>query len=256
MKDQQATYDLLATWRNVIDSRNGTTKRILLTENYATLPLTVKYYKYGSNVPFNFMFVTGLNNRSSALDFKRAIDQWNNNIPKGDFVANWVVDNHDNSRTSARFGVQRSDQISMLSAVLPGIGIIYNGDEIGMENGPVSWNQTVDTQGLSAGPDRYMNFSRDPERTPFQWDNTTSAGFSTSNKTWLPVNPNYITEQKKSSASHYAIFKKLIQLKSLKILKSGTTDVILAGDNILGVVRRKSNLSPIASLSLLMRVHG
>lgn len=250
-KDQQATYDLLKTWRNVLDSRGGE-KQIILVEAYATLPLTVKYFNYGANIPFNFMFVTGLNNHSSALDFKRSIDQWTNNIPSGNFVSNWVVDNHDNPRTSARFGVQRSDQISMLCAILPGVGIIYNGDEIGMKNGPVLWNQTVDTQGLSAGPNRYMQFSRDPERTPFQWDNTTSAGFSSNIKTWLPVNPNYkndnLAEQKKSLTSHYSIFKKLVALKSSPIIKTGTSEVILAGKDILGVVRRQPNKTPVILL--------
>lgn len=250
--DQIETYELVQTWRKVIDSLGGE-KKIIMTEAYTSLPNTVKYYKYGVNVPFNFMFVTGLNNHSTALDFKRSIDGWINNIPKGgNYIANWVVDNHDNPRVTTRFGNLRADQNSMLAAVLPGLGVIYNGDEIGMEGLQLSWKQTVDPQGCNAGPERYASLSRDGERTPFQWDTSTSAGFSTSNVTWLPVNPNYkklnLAAQKNVPKSHYGIFRKLVALKSLEIIKSGELQIILATDKVLGVVRRLSNTTPIVLL--------
>lgn len=249
--DQIETYDLVRSWRNILDARGGE-KIIIMTEAYTNLPNTVKYYEYGVNVPFNFAFVTGLNNHSTALDFKRSIDDWINAIPKGNYVPNWVVDNHDNPRVSSRFGIQRADQNSMLAAILPGVGVIYNGDEIGMEGLLISYKETVDPPACKAGPERYATLSRDGERTPFQWDTTTNAGFSSGNKTWLPVNPNYKTlnlaTQQKSTTSHYGIFKKLVALKSLPIIKSGTTEVILAGENILSVVRRLPDASPIVLL--------
>ncbi|XP_063989144.1 alpha-glucosidase-like [Diachasmimorpha longicaudata] len=250
-KDLPETYDLLQTWRDLLDAQGGS-KKILLTEVYTTLPLQIKYYHYGSNVPFNFMFVVGLNNQSTALDFKRSIDEWTNSMPKGDYVANWVVDNHDNKRTSARFGIQRADQIGMLASILPGIGVLYNGDEIGMEDTPISWKDTVDTQGCSAGPDRYAQYSRDPERTPFQWDNSTSAGFSTSPTTWLPVNSNYKTvnleAEKLDPRSHYSVFKKLVAAKKLPAISKGSSEVILATENVLSVIRRLSDSPPVVLL--------
>jgi alpha-glucosidase len=54
--------------------------------------------------------------------------------------------------------------------------VTYNGEEIGMENTLITWEQCRDPQGINAGPDRYLEATRDLERTPFQWDVSTSAG--------------------------------------------------------------------------------
>ncbi|XP_057336131.1 alpha-glucosidase-like [Microplitis mediator] len=248
--DQDETYDILKSWRQVLDSSNGT-RKIILTEAWTSLSLTMKYYNYGSNVPFNFMFINQLNNQSSPLDFKRIIDRYLNSIPQGQ-QPNWVVGNHDSHRAGSRYGEQRADQIPMIAAVLPGVGVLYNGDEIGMIDRPLSWAETVDPAGCNAGPGRYNVTSRDPERTPFQWDSTTSAGFSTNPKTWLPVHPNYKTlnlaAQKSSPTSHYGITKQLVALKKDPIIRTGSTQLIVAGENVLGIVRRLDQSRTIALL--------
>lgn len=58
----------------------------------------------------------------------------------------------------------------------------YNGDEIGMPDNFVSWEETTDPQGCNAGIEGFHQASRDPARTPFLWDQTTSAGKSGTNK--------------------------------------------------------------------------
>ena len=67
----------------------------------------------------------------------------------------------------------------------------YQGEELGMTNTNISWEDTLDPSGLACGPDRYQECSRDPERTPMQWNTEANAGFSNAERTWLPVNPNY-----------------------------------------------------------------
>lgn len=253
-KNRNETYDVLKSWRKVLDahalSNNGSAK-ILLTEAYADIPQVMKYFEYGSNVPFNFMFMGDLNNKSRNVDFKRIIDRWMNALPKK-YPANWVVGNHDQHRVTGRFGTKRADQLSMLAAVLPGVAVIYNGDEIGMEDMFLTYAQTVDPAGCNAGPSRYHLKSRDPERTPFQWDASVSAGFSTSNKTWLPVNPNYKTlnlaAQKATTISHYSVLKKLIVLKKQTIIVNGSTEVLAVSDSVLGIVRRIPDSAPVVLL--------
>ncbi|XP_011301863.1 alpha-glucosidase-like isoform X2 [Fopius arisanus] len=253
-KNQKETYELVRSWRNHLDAMNGT-RKIILTESYITLDelnQSMKYYEYGADIAFNFMFVTGFNNRSTPTDFKDGIEKWLAHMPRGNYSSNWVVDNHDNNRVSARFGKRRADQLTMLSAVLPGVGVVYYGDEIGMEDTWLSYNETVDPIGCSAGPTGYNITSRDPARTPFQWDNSTSAGFSTNKTTWLRVNPNYpilnLAAQKTVSHSHYSIFKKLVALKKKLVIKTGSVEVISVADRVLGIVRRVSGSVPVVLL--------
>jgi len=86
------------------------------------------------------------------------------------------IENHDWSRVASRMGRNMVDGMNMLTLLLPGTAITYNGEEIGMEDTFISWEQTVDVAGVNAGRRKYMNRSRDPERTPFQWDDTLNAG--------------------------------------------------------------------------------
>lgn len=84
--------------------------------------------------------------------------------------------NHDRSRTATRYP-GRADQMTMLAMILPGIAVTYNGEEIAMEDKlDISWKETQDPQACNAGEEHYKEHSRDPNRTPFQWDNTTNAG--------------------------------------------------------------------------------
>lgn len=46
----------------------------------------------------------------------------------------------------------------------------------GMLDAFISWNDTVDPSGCNAGQEHYMESSRDPERTPMQWNDGHMAG--------------------------------------------------------------------------------
>lgn len=59
--------------------------------------------------------------------------------------------------------------------------------------------------------------NRDPYRTPMQWDDTQSAGFSTNQTTWTLVNENYptvnVATQRKAERSHYHHYRELTTLR-------------------------------------------
>jgi alpha-glucosidase len=64
----------------------------------------------------------------------------------------------------------------MLQMLLPGTPFVYSGDELGMEDTFIRFEESVDPRALIAGPERYEKTSRDGCRSPFQWDDSENAG--------------------------------------------------------------------------------
>lgn len=231
-KDMPEVLDMLQHWRKLMDdytAKNGGPARILMTEAYADLKTLMDYYetkdgKRGANFPFNFNFITDLDEHSDARDYVFNIQKWLTYMPRG-HTANWVMGNHDNMRMATRFGPKRVDAMHMLMMTLPGVAVTYNGEEIGMQDyRDISWDDTVDPPARNVGREKYKQVSRDPERTPYQWNTQKNAGFSTAEKTWLPVHPNYKNlnlKQQKSEKSHYSVYKSLVELRKMPALCKG-----------------------------------
>lgn len=121
-----------------------------------------------------------------------------------------VIENHDEPRGVSYYlpEAARHDKGKKLLAaeyfLLQGIPFIYQGQELGMENMMYASIDEVDDVSSKAeyaecirigmSPEEAMKavnqYSRDNTRTPFQWNNTEHAGFTTGTP-WLKVNPNY-----------------------------------------------------------------
>ena len=85
-------------------------------------------------------------------------------------------------------GEPRARAVTTFVLLLPGATITYYGEEIGMTEGYISWEDTVDPLGCTSNKAQYQSVSRDPARTPFQWNNSVSAGK-------LPTSYNFHTEE-------------------------------------------------------------
>ena len=146
--------------------------------------------------------------------------------------------NHDNARMLSRFGntgVFREASAKMLATVLltlRGTPYLYQGDEIGMSNADFqAIAEYNDVQVLNAyktlveggnyTTEQFLaasnQIARDHARTPMQWNDTINAGFSTSEKTWLKTNNNYLSvnvlSQESDKDSVLNFYKKLIHLR-------------------------------------------
>ncbi|XP_070505137.1 maltase 2-like [Chironomus tepperi] len=254
-KDLDETYNMISQWRELINKFNeenpGST-RVLFTEAYANLTFTMKYYydnegKPRAHFPFNFLLIENLSEQSTAYDFKARIDEWFAALPAG-ATSNWVLGNHDKPRFGSRYGTERIDGMLMLLLLLPGVAVTYNGDEIGMLDYRygISWEDTVDPQACNTNdPMNYVWASRDPERTPFQWDASPNAGFTTGNTTWLPVNDNYRTlnlaAQREDEDSFFKYYQRLSTLRTDKIFQNGDFKSHAFNDKVFSFKRTYQN---------------
>jgi alpha-glucosidase len=85
----------------------------------------------------------------------------------------WALSNHDFPRLPDRYGEDAVRDAARLVCSLPGIVFIYQGDEIGMRDGP-------------GHQPPYDRAGRDAHRHPMQWDATPNGGFTTGTP-WLPL---------------------------------------------------------------------
>lgn len=117
------------------------------------------------------------------------------------------------------------DALNMMLLLLPGTPVTYYGEEIGMINTFISWEDTKDPEGCRWGEEHYEEHSRDPERTPMQWNEGHMAGFTNGSDTWLPVNPNYteinVAAQEAAEHSSLKVYKELIKLRAEATFRDG-----------------------------------
>jgi alpha-glucosidase len=84
-----------------------------------------------------------------------------------------VLSNHDFPRLASRLGPEHVRDAATLLLTLPGTAFVYQGDEIGLPDGP------------GADPP-FDRAGRDAFRHPMQWDASPNGGFTTGTP-WLPA---------------------------------------------------------------------
>ena len=161
------------------------------------------------------------------------------NYAVGTSVPVFCVGNHDQPRIASRIGELKSRAINLLNLTLPGISVVYYGDEIGMTNGVLRPDQVRDT----FSPLNAFDNTRDLERTPMQWDDSQFAGFS-ENEPWLPVHKNRdfinVNSQLDNPDSILALHRHLIALrKQYPALVHGSFEKIYVGTGYVLAFKRE-----------------
>ncbi|XP_030573689.1 maltase A1-like [Drosophila novamexicana] len=261
IENQPETIDMVYQWREVLDDYqriHGGNSSVLLIETYSPAWFTMQFYGNrsvnGAHLPFNFNLITVMEESGlSAGNVQKAIDLWLQNMPAGR-TANWVLGNHDKRRAASRYGKEHIDAMNMLVMILPGASVTYQGEELGMTDGQISWEDTVDPWGCNSNPEIYEKYTRDPARTPFQWTNGTNAGFSAGSKTWLPLAADYetinVATESEMEHSHIKIYKSLVALRrSLKTLQNGATKYAAITEDVFALKRSLSGAASIVYVS-------
>ncbi|MDF2432243.1 MAG: oligo,6-glucosidase [Mucilaginibacter sp.] len=172
----------------------------------------------------------------SLLHFKAVFSKWDSVFAEKGWVSIFLA-NHDQARLVSRFGNPTpafrdlsSKMLTTFILTMRGTPYYYNGDELGMTNpGFTKIEDYRDVQTLNEyhhqqniGSDMTVFMkeiafsSRDNGRTPFQWDGSKNAGFTTGTP-WIKVNPNYTVinaakeEEDPNSCLNY--FRKAIKLR-------------------------------------------
>ncbi len=228
--DQPEVHDVVAEMRKVM---NEYSERVMIGEIYLPIDQLVTYYgkdNTGAHLPFNFQLVVL---PWDARTIAKAIEKYEKTLPS-DGWPNWVLGNHDQTRIASRIGLAQARIAAMLLLTLRGTPTLYYGDEIGMVDVPIPPDLIQDPQGLNMPG---LNLSRDPERTPMQWNADQYAGFSTV-APWLPLAENYrvvnVQSQQEDPGSMLSLYRDLLQLRQAEpALKTGRYEPVLTEDTLL-----------------------
>ena len=178
----------------------------------------------------------------SLRQLKAIFNRWDsalsNSEDGGEGWQNSYFGNHDNPRMLSRFGdpvrfpVESATMLATVLLTLRGTPSLYQGDELGMSNCVFnSVDEFDDVQVRNAhqslivaggGNERQFlaacnRIARDHARTPFPWDETPNAGFTTAVKPWLKLAPNFHEVNARSAQadpnSSLHFYRKLIYLR-------------------------------------------
>ncbi|HEY5695761.1 MAG TPA: alpha-amylase family glycosyl hydrolase [Candidatus Saccharimonadales bacterium] len=196
--------------------------RIILFEDYIDPQMNreaqyINMYSVYPKVaaPFN---VEGTLTQYSAAAFRAFIDNFEE-LSGGDLRPFYCFGNHDQPRLATRVGEEGAKLIAMLQLTLPGIPVIYYGDELGMHNVQIPPQAVRDPFEHNV-----PGLGRDPERTPMQWSDQANGGFSTITP-WLPLPHDYtdysVAREISDPYSSLNLYRTLLKLRKNKALHTG-----------------------------------
>ncbi len=172
------------------------------------------------------------------------------------FMPVYVFGNHDKRRSIGLLDgdMRKAKLLHMLQLTLRGVPCMYYGEEIGMTNLKLPFGPAIDPI-----PHKFnflprfvfdalgLTINRDEVRTPMQWDSTQNAGFSSAEKTWLPVHGNYpqinVEKESKEDDSLLNAIRALLEIrKHEKALQEGSLKLMEnLPDSVLGYQREFEN---------------
>jgi alpha-glucosidase len=215
--NQPEVHDLLREWRTLFDGYPG--DRMMVGEVYTMdLPLAATYYGQDDELHLVHNFSL-LNLPWEARLIRRYVEAFEASLPPEAF-ATLVLGSHDEPRLATRIGEAQARVAAMMLLTLRGAPFLYYGDEIGMLDGPVPDHLQRDPWPKSSGLAKH---SRDPARTPMQWDDSPAAGFGppggdlSAHTAWLPIHPDYrarnVQAQLQDPGSLLQLYRRLLRLR-------------------------------------------
>ena len=181
----------------------------------------------------------------SLKKLKSAMSNWQTKL----YGKGWnalYLENHDQPRIISRYGsekfrVESGKMLATMYICQSGTPYIYQGQEIGMTNirlpeldmyVDVATYNTYDICKKLGFPHksimkRLMRASRDNARTPVQWTSGKNAGFTTAEKPWFYINPNYtevnVEDAEKDPDSILNYYRKLLKFRK-------ENEIVIYGD--------------------------
>ncbi len=207
--------------------------------------------RFNSAYGFNFLYANQL---TPAL-VREAVEAW----PDAPGVGwpSWAFSNHDAPRWISRWAPPDHAHayarvVMLLFVCLRGNIIIWQGEELGLTQVEIGFDQLHDPEAIANWP---LTLSRDGTRTPMPWlADAPVHGFS-SGVPWLPFGPDHgaaaVDRQENDPRSILQLTRRLIALRGENdALMQGNVTIIEASRNLLAFTRESDAQSLLCVLNL------
>jgi alpha-glucosidase len=201
---------------------------------------------------FDFLYAP----RLTAPLVRASLSQWSGEDGEG--WPSWAFSNHDAPRAVTRWtrdgDLARAARLNLLLLLaLRGNPIIYQGEELGLPQGHVAFEDLQDPEAIANWP---HTLGRDGARTPMPWAvNAPQAGFSNANRTWLKLDPAHTglaaDSQAADPVSTLAYARQLLRLRGdLPALLSGDSTLLDTPEDVLAFVRAADGGAVLCAFNL------
>ena len=222
-------------WHQLVKSYDEA--KVLVGETPVPVAELARYYGAGDqlelDLSFNFPF---LQSPFEAPALQKVVADTERLLPVGAWPA-WTGSNHDVSRMATRWGAgdpRRTRLALVMLLCLRGTPVLFQGDEIGLEDGMVEPPDLRDPLGVLYWP---AYAGRDGARTPVPWRAGPEGGFTEpGTRTWLPMaDPDRcnVEDQRADAGSVLTLVRDLLALRRrTPDLRTGAYRVLTAPDGV------------------------
>ena len=170
----------------------------------------------------------------------------------------WAFSNHDVMRHASRWAAHKPDAdrylrlLAGLILSLRGSVCFYQGEELGLTEAEIAFEQLQDPYGIQFWPDFK---GRDGCRTPMVWSEHAPNGGFSEGMPWLPVPPEHrrlaVDAQDHVMASMLNHYRRIIAFRKVhRPLMKGTLEFVDCGPSVLGFIRRDGNESIFCAFNM------
>lgn len=268
--DVYSNYDCMTVGETVLSTLNEAKELTIPSREELSMVFNFDH----TNVD-NFFGVKWIERKFNLKRFKKVFSRWQNGMYEVNGRNSLFIENHDQRRSPGRFNTSLDNEYKDISSkmlastyfLMQGTPFIYQGQELGMTNGDfktIDDFKDVETHNIDKMRKEIpilrpilnkslFRESRDNARTPFQWDDSEFAGFSTITP-WIQVNKNKTEINAKKELqdenSLLCYYQKLIKLrKEYKIIKTGKYNDLLPNSKYIFAYNRKENNEELVVIS-------
>lgn len=188
-KNQPENLAFLERFRALLDEYNGTTSVGEVGDAQRGLEIMGEYTKGENRIHmcYAFEFLSGV--EPTADRFVEVLTQVDDVASDG--WACWAFSNHDVMRHASRWNLSLAAQrlFATLMMCLRGSVCLYQGEELGLTEADVAFEDLQDPYGIEFWPEFK---GRDGCRTPMVWEASNQNGDFTTGQPWLPVSHEHL----------------------------------------------------------------